>query len=103
MLKGDGNRSFTKKQFTQKYNLCFLGLNPKQVRVPRYYTKEKFTKLFSRVVNKNGHHYMECGNPKLITNIENLWMIIHQKPYVLARKMITLGMAQGLVYELNGK
>ncbi len=46
---------------------------------------------------------MECGNPKLITNIENLWMIIHQKPYVLPRKMITLGMAQGLVYELNGK
>jgi hypothetical protein len=30
-------------------------------------------------------------------------MIIHQKPYVFAKKVITLRMAWGLVCELNGK
>jgi len=93
MLEGDGNCSFTKKKFAQKYDLCFLGLNSKPVRVPRDCTKEEVTKLFNPVVNNNGHHYMECGDSKPIAKIENLWMIIHQKPYVFAKKMITLGMA----------
>jgi hypothetical protein len=41
---------------------------------------------------------MDCLDPKLITNVKILWMIIHQKPYVLTRRMITLGMARGLVH-----
>jgi hypothetical protein len=35
MLEGDGSCSFTIKEFAQKYKLCHLGLNPKQVKVPR--------------------------------------------------------------------
>jgi hypothetical protein len=31
MLKGDGSCSFATKEFAQKYKLCHLGLNPKQV------------------------------------------------------------------------
>jgi hypothetical protein len=41
---------------------------------------------------------MECLDLKLITKVENLWMIIHQKPYVLTKKVITLGMARGVVH-----
>ncbi len=47
--------------------------------------------------------YMECAVSNLIAKIENLWMIIHQKPYVLAGRVITLGMARGLIYKFNGK
>lgn len=67
---------FTKKKFTQKYDLCFLGLNLKQVRVPRDCTKKEVTKHFNHVVNNNGDHYMECGDSKLIAKIKNMWMII---------------------------
>jgi hypothetical protein len=45
---------------------------------------------------------MECGNPMLIEKIERLWMIIHQKPHVLAKRVITLGMVRGIVCEEKG-
>ncbi len=50
-------------------------------------------------MNKNGHCYMECGHPMLIEKIKRLWMIIHQKPHVLAGILITLGMVKGIVCE----
>jgi len=64
--------------------------------------KEKVVKLLGPIVNKNGHCYMECGNPMLIEKIERLWMIIHQKPHVLAKRVITLGMVRGIVCEEKG-
>ncbi len=69
----------------------------------KYCTKEDVTKVFGPIVNKNAHSYMECAVSNLIAKIENLWMIIHQKPYVLAGRVIILGMARGLIYEFNGK
>jgi len=72
MLKGDGSHSFTKKEFAQKYKMCHFSLNPKQIKVPRDYTKEEIIKLFSLVVNKNGHHYTSYVDPKLMAKIENL-------------------------------
>jgi hypothetical protein len=36
------------------------------------YTKEDIVKVFGPIMNKNGHHYMECADPKLIAKIENL-------------------------------
>jgi hypothetical protein len=54
-------------------------------------------KHFGPIVNKNGHHYMECGNLMLIEKNEWLWMIIQQKPHVLVKRVITLGMARGIV------
>ncbi len=41
--------------------------------------------------------------PRAYNKHENLWMIIHQKPYVLASRVITFCMARGLVCELNVK
>jgi hypothetical protein len=35
MVEGDGSHSFTIKEFAQKYKLCHLGLNPKQIKMPR--------------------------------------------------------------------
>jgi hypothetical protein len=63
-------------------------MSPKQVRVPKNCCKEKVGKLFGPIVNKNGHHYMECGNLVLIEKIERLWMNIHQKPHNLAKKKL---------------
>lgn len=72
MLEVDCNHSFTKKEFAQKYLICHLSLNPKQIRVPRDYTEEEIIKLFDPITNKNGHRYIGYVDPKLIAKIENL-------------------------------
>jgi hypothetical protein len=46
---------------------------------------------------------MECVDLELITKIENLWMIVDQKPYALTSRIITLGMARIIVCERKGK
>ncbi len=57
------NCDFTKKKFEDKFDLGFIGLNPRQIKLLRYCTKEEVEKLFGSIVNKNGHQYMECMNP----------------------------------------
>jgi len=98
-----GPTIFVRREFAQKYDLCYYGLNLKQVKVLKYCTKEDVTKVFGPIMNKNAHSYMECAVSNLIAKIENLWMIIHQKLYLLAGRVIILGMAKGLIYEFNGK
>ncbi len=70
--------------------------------MPKFCCKEKDVKLFGPIVNKNGHHYMECGNLVFIEKIERLWMNIHQKPHILAKKMITLGMVKSIIFQEKG-
>jgi hypothetical protein len=70
--------------------------------MPKYYIKKEIEKLVG-LVNKNGHHYIDCSDPKLIAKVERLWMIVHQKPYVLTSRIIKLGMARRIVCEMNGK
>jgi hypothetical protein len=46
---------------------------------------------------------MECGDLKLIARVENLWMNSLEALCACWKRVITLGMARGLVCELNGK
>ncbi len=84
------NCGFTRKKFEDKYDLGFIGLNLRHIKLPRDCTKEEVEKLFGPIVNKNGDCYMECTNPKIFAQVERLWMITHQKPYILFSKVITL-------------
>jgi hypothetical protein len=102
LLPNDGSRSFTKKEFAQKYDLCYVSMSPKYVKVPRDCCNEKVAKLFGLIVNKNDTHYMENGNLVFIEKIERLWMIIHQKPHILVGRVITLGMVRCIVCEEKG-
>jgi hypothetical protein len=54
-------------------------------------------------VNKNGHRYIQCLELELTAKVEKLWMIMHQKSYVLASRFITLSMARGIMCEEKGK
>jgi hypothetical protein len=74
-------------------------MNPKQVRCPQDYSEADVLVVFGPYVGKNGHNYMFSGDEELITYIELLWMIIHQKPKVLALRIITKGMARALYLE----
>jgi hypothetical protein len=58
--------------FEDKYNLGFIGLNLRLIRLPKDYTKEEVEKLFGSIVNKNGHCYMECTNPEILAQVKRL-------------------------------
>ncbi len=94
-----GTCSFSRRDFVEKYDLCCLGMSPKHIKILKDCMKKEIDKCFGLVVNKNGHRYIECLDPKLIAKVGKLWMIMHQKPYVLAFRLITLGMARGIVCE----
>jgi len=78
-------------------------MSPMQIRLLKVCTKEEIEKCFGLIVNKNEHQYINCLDPKLITKVERRWMIVHQKPYVLASRIIILGMARGIMCEHKGK
>jgi hypothetical protein len=76
-FNSNGPNGFTRKDFANKYNLCNLGMSPKQIILLKDCTKEEIEKCFGPVVNKNRHRYTKCLNLKLIVKVERLWMIVH--------------------------
>jgi hypothetical protein len=58
-------------------------------------------KGFDPIINKNGHHYMEFNILKIIARAKSIWIIKHQKPYVLSFKIITSRLAKGVVCKLQ--
>jgi hypothetical protein len=76
LFSSNGICSFT-KDFAKKYDLCYKGMSPKHIKIPKDCTKEKIEKLFGHVVNKNKHCYAKCLNLELIAKVERLWMIVH--------------------------
>lgn len=49
--------------------------------------------------NKNGYSYVFSEDLEMIAK----WMVIHQKPFFLASRIISLGMAKRVVLDLKGK
>jgi hypothetical protein len=62
---------------------------------------EEMHKCFGVVHNKNGYSYVFSEDPMVIAKVESLWVVIHQNPFVLTSRIISLGMARGVVMELN--
>lgn len=101
LFEEHASRSYTKEEFAEKYILDCGGMNPKHIRVPRDCTNDEVVALFGPTVGKNGHHYTECKDEKLIARIENLWMILHQRRLVPASRVISQAMARGFVCEVK--
>jgi hypothetical protein len=72
------------------------------MKVPRDITLEEVSRIFGPIVNR--YSYVHNKDPDFICKIETLWMIVHQKPYMLASILIPLGMVQRLTFEkVHGK
>jgi hypothetical protein len=84
--------------------LSFEGPSLKHVKVLRDITLEEVNKFFGPIVNRNGCSYVHNEDPNFIKKVKTLWMVVHQKPYLLASRLISLGMAQGLASKkIHGK
>jgi hypothetical protein len=80
LFNNDGLCNFTKKKIANKYDLFYLGMNLKHIRLPKDCTKEEIEKCFGLVVNKNRHRYKKCLDLEFIVKVQWLWMIVYQKP-----------------------
>jgi hypothetical protein len=99
---GDGG-PISKKEFVEKYEFCCEDLSPKHVRVPKDISLKDISKFFGPIVNKNGYSYEFTKDLVFIEKVEKLWMVVHQKPCMLAPRLIALGMVKGLACEKMGK
>jgi len=74
------------------------------VKVPRDITLEEVSRIFGLIVNMIWYIYVHNEDPYFIHKVETMGMIIHQKPYLLASRLIPLGTVQGLTFEkVHGK
>jgi len=79
--------------------LCSERLSPKPIRVPIDIILKKVCTIFGPIVNRNGYNYMHNKHPDFIPKVKTLWMIAHQKPYLLTSRLIPLGMVRRLMFE----
>jgi hypothetical protein len=70
-------------------------MNPKHIKIPQDISAE-VAKYFGCIVNKNGHNYVYSHDLVLIEKVEKLWMVIHQKCFVLATQVVSLGFVGGV-------
>jgi hypothetical protein len=96
----DGWPLFT-KDFVEKYDMCCESLRPKHIKIPRDLTTKDVTKVFGLVVNWNGCNYLHYEDIVLITKIETLFMIVHQKACVLATQLISFRWQEALFMSKN--
>jgi hypothetical protein len=76
---------------------------PKLLKLLKDLDEKDVVDLFGAQVSKNGYKYISCNDPKLITRIGSLWMIVHQNPFLHASHLISKGMAKGIAYERKNK
>jgi hypothetical protein len=50
-------------QFVDHYGLCFEGLNPKRLKVPRDITLKDVSRIFGPIVYRNGYNYVHNEDP----------------------------------------
>jgi hypothetical protein len=59
--------------------------------------------LFGPCNNKNGYRYYFSEDVEVIKRVEEIWMIVHQRPQVPINHLINKVEARGIVYERKGK
>jgi hypothetical protein len=64
---------------------------------------EEVHKYFGPIHNKNGYSYVFSEDLEVIAKVEALWMVVHQKPFFLVSRIISLGMAKKIVLDFKGK
>jgi len=97
----DNKNFIITKYFVEKYNLCNKGPNFKWN--SKDLEDEEVEELFKKAISRNCYRYYHIDNKELITKVETLWMMLHQKNQVPCNRMINKAEAKGIIYEWKGK
>jgi hypothetical protein len=99
---GDSSPIFH-KEFAETCGLSIEGMNLKRTMILRDLTTKEVSKKFGPIQNKNGHNYVHNEDLVLITKVERLWMLVHQRACVPTTKMMSLDFVRGMTMELKGR
>jgi hypothetical protein len=97
-----GAKFINPSHFAKVCNLSHQGQCPKTLKVPKDLEESEVETLFGELVNKNSYKYMQCGDPKLIARIKNMWMVFHKKTWLPSSHLIPNAMAKGIICEKKG-
>jgi hypothetical protein len=68
--------------------LCNFSISPKNLRIGKEVEELEVEALFEPYILNNGYKYSFSDDEKLISNVETLWMVTHQKTQVPSTRLI---------------
>jgi hypothetical protein len=78
--------------------LCNFSISPRNLKIGKEVEESKVEALFGPCIFKNEYKYFFNDDEKLISNVETLWMVTHQRTQVPSNWLINKTKAQGIVY-----
>jgi hypothetical protein len=75
----------------------------KHIKIPQDISIKEMVKYFGPIVNKTSHNYIYNQGLMLIEKVEKLWMVIHQKCYVLITWVVFLNFSTRVTMRMVGK
>lgn len=88
------------RNFWEKYDIYNKGITSKRLKIGKYIEEEEVVILFGPC-NRNGYRYCHYEDEALISKVETLWMIMHQRTQVPNIQMINKAEAYGITYEIK--
>ncbi len=82
-------------QFIEQYHICGKGPSPKCLKLGKDFEEVEVEALFGPSISRNGYQYSWSNDEVLIVEVENLWMIAHQRTQIPNTLMINKVEAQG--------
>jgi hypothetical protein len=80
-----------------------LPYHQKNHKIGKEVEESKVEALFELFILKNGYKYSFSDDEKLISSVETLWMVTHQRTQVPSSRLINNAEAHEIVYEKKGK
>jgi hypothetical protein len=90
----------SRKSLWEKYGICNKGITPKKLKTRKEIKEEKVVVLFGPY-SCNEYKYCHIENKALISRVETLWTIMHQKTQVPNIRMINKAETCGIAYKIK--
>jgi hypothetical protein len=68
--------------------LCNFGISQKNLRIGKKVVESEVEAFFGPCIFKNGYKYFFSDDEKLISKVETLWMVTHQRTQVPNNQLI---------------
>jgi hypothetical protein len=88
------------QSFWEKYGISNERITPKRLRIGKEIKENEVVGLFG-LCSCNGYKYCQNEDKALITKVETLWMIMHQRTKVPNIRMINIAEAHEITYEIK--
>jgi hypothetical protein len=75
---------------------------PKNHKIGKEVKESKVEALFEPCIFRNGYKHSFNHDEKLISSVETLWMVTHQKTQIPSNQLINKAKARGMVHAKKG-